>query len=159
MPREPELVAPDPRWENMVGDRDELASIANSWPNSPTTPNDVARMLEVARHLWVYSYFVWEFGTVAVVWAALALEAGLRECFELETRDQTSVRSLIKRARDARLLDEDQGVRLDALAQFRNRLVHRKGQVALTLGMSAPALEVAHEAIASLFGRPQAQTD
>lgn len=68
-PPSPELVEPDPRWQLMLGTHRDLAGIARDWPANTSIPSEVAAMLRVARDLFAHSYFVYEFGVVAVTWS------------------------------------------------------------------------------------------
>src|SRR5581483_9526089 len=81
-----ELVPPDPRWDHFVGDRGALEREAATWRVSPAIPEGVASVLQIARSLFVHSYFVYEFSLTAVTWALLVLEAGLRDCLRADDR-------------------------------------------------------------------------
>jgi hypothetical protein len=62
MRKPPELVEPDERWQILIGDRERLAAVAARWETNKSTSTQVAEMLEICRALFVYSYFVYEFG-------------------------------------------------------------------------------------------------
>lgn len=53
----------------MLGTHRDLAGIARDWPANTSIPSEVAAMLRVARDLFAHSYFVYEFGVVAVTWS------------------------------------------------------------------------------------------
>jgi hypothetical protein len=74
--REPELVDAAPQWRSIIGSRDALVEIANGWPLDERTNEEVSGHLAICRELFVHSYFVYEFGLVAVIWSTLAVEAG-----------------------------------------------------------------------------------
>lgn len=74
-----ELVEPDERWQVMLGTRADLVGRAAWWPTHPAAKAGVGEMLKTCRALFEHSYFVYEFGPVAIVWSMLAVEAALRD--------------------------------------------------------------------------------
>lgn len=137
----------------MLGDRAALVNAANGWRRADSVPEAVAAMLRVTRELFVHSYFVYEFGVVAVTWSLLALEAALRDCLSTAADDRDGLTKLIGKAEGRGWLTADEAERLHAGAQLRNRLAHARGQLNFTVGMTAPMLEAAHDAIADLYTR------
>ena len=149
----PELVEPDPRWQLLHGDRAALEQIAAQWPTSAKVPGEIAEMLRVARDLLVHSYFVYEFGAVAVAWSLIAVEAALRNRVADEASEREPLARVISKAEELGLLRADEVVALDAARKFRNSLAHAKGQSVFSLGMVAPMLAVAHEIVVNLYER------
>ncbi len=142
---------PDPRWQNLVGDRAELEEKTGSWPVSPALPEGVSEVLRVSRELFVHSYFVYEFSLTAVVWGLLALEASLRLC--VKASDRESLQALIRRASDSGLLSVDEASALNGARELRNEIVH--GSLLPTFAPTAAAemLEAIHEAISDVCER------
>lgn len=147
-----ELVEPDPRWQNFVGDRSGLEAHAAGWRVSDAVPEGVADVLRIARSLFVHSYFVYEFSLTAVTWALLVLEASLRDCLHADER--TPFAALIKDAEANGLLTREEAESIDAGRQLRNRIVHGHLLVTvLTPGAAAQMLQATHEAISDLYER------
>lgn len=151
MPKPPELLHADPRWHALLGDRAALEALAATWRAGAEVAAPVADMLAVARRLFVHSYFVYEFGLVAVVWALLALEAALRDC--IETSESATLATLLDHARMRELLDAREAESLGAARELRNRLVHGRAHPAFTPGLVAELLASMHAAISNLYDR------
>ena len=146
-----ELVDPDPRWRNFVGDRGALAAHAATWRVSDSVPDGVADVLRVSRDLFIHSYFVYEFVLTAVIWGLLALEAGLRDCLDAESRE--SLHDLIVRAEGQGLFTAEEAAALDAGRQLRNRIVHGHLLPTFAPGVGAQMLQATHDAISDLYDR------
>jgi uncharacterized protein YutE (UPF0331/DUF86 family) len=58
---------------------------------------------------------------------------------------------LVERAEREQLVSSRDAERLKAGAEFRNRLLHSSGQVAMTPGIAEGILRASHEAVAKLF--------
>jgi hypothetical protein len=153
MRKPPEIVEPDERWQILVGDRESLVAVTARWETNESTTAQVADMLEICRRLFEHSYFVYEFGLVAVIWSVLAVEAALRDRLAGEAAGRDGLRKLVRKAHDRGLLELDQLEVLDAGAQLRNRLVHGETHGVLTPAQVAAALENAHAVIAHLYRR------
>jgi hypothetical protein len=147
----PELVEPDERWQMLAGDRAALAELAAGWTTDEHVPGKIASMLQVSRALFVNSYFVYEFGAVAVVWSVFALEAALRGCLGSDAADRDGLTALIRKAEKRGWFTAAQAEALEAGAKLRNRLVHAEGQKAFSPGIVAELLAVAHQAVADLY--------
>lgn len=144
---------PDPRWQTMVGTYADLRRVASGWEVSEPVPDDIGRMLEVARELFAHSYFVYEFNLVAVVWSLLALEGALRR--SLPDAGRRTLEWLITDAREQGLLSEVEAGALDAARRLRNGFVHTDGQQAVSPGMAAELLAAAHQAVSDLCARSE----
>lgn len=151
MRKPPELVDPDPRWQNIVGNRAALEEAASRWTVSATVPTEIARMLEVSRSLFVHSYFVYEFLVVAVVWSLLAVEAALRDRFGGPR--SRALKSLIDDAHACGVFSADEADRLHAARELRDRYVHAETQGLFTVGLAGGMLEASHRAISDLYDR------
>ncbi len=152
-----EMVEPDPRWQNIVGDRTALEGIAARWRVSDAIPDGVSDVLRIARLLFVHSYFVYEFSLTAATWALLVLEASLRDCLDADAR--TPFASLITQAEATGLLTAAEAEAIDAGRQLRNRIVH--GHLLVTVlspGAVGEMLEATHEAISDLYERAAPST-
>lgn len=64
----------------------DLHERLSEWPPSPLVPEKVRVQIETARNLMLYTWFVYEFQTVAELQAYAALELALRERFGNPTR-------------------------------------------------------------------------
>jgi len=147
-----ELVEPDPRWEQFIGDREALERHTATWRVSEAVPDGVAAVLRIARSLFIHSYFVYEFSLTAVTWALLVLEASLRDC--LDADDRPSFAALIKDAAIRGLLTAEEADAIDAGRQLRNRIVHGHLLVTtLTPGVAAQMLDATHAAISDIYER------
>jgi hypothetical protein len=147
----PELIEPDERWQLMVGSHAELVAHAAKWPTHPKTNQQVVDMLAICRRLFEHTYFVYEFGVVAVVWSVLAVEAALRDCLgEQATRDD-GLAKLVGKAEGRGWFKHHEAEALRAGAVLRNRLTHAQTYAVLTPGIVAGALETAHLAIAQAY--------
>jgi hypothetical protein len=147
-----ELVDPDPRWQHLCGRRADLAAIAASWPVDPGVPDEVKAILSVARELFVHSYFVYEFGVVAVAWSLFAVEAAARDCLGKST-GRKGLTALIEGCDRRGWLTVEEVEILQAGAKIRNSLAHPRLQTAFTVGMAAPMMSSAHQAVSDLYRR------
>ncbi len=154
--RSAEFVEPDPRFQNFLTDRADLRRAADSWPTSERTPHPVAEMLRVSRELFVHSYFVYEFGAVAVVWSVLALEGALRDRLGEAAGKWDGLSTLIDRTREYGWISDEEQESLKAGALFRNRLVHAGEQTYLPPGTTEPMLHASHAAISAVYERAAA---
>jgi len=124
--REPELVDPAPQWRSIIGSREALVEIATGWPLDERTNEEVSRHLAICRDLFVHSYFVYEFGLVAVIWSTLAVEAALRDQLGDAATQYDGLSKLIGKAQGRSWVTAAQGVQLRAATEFRNRIVHAR---------------------------------
>lgn len=152
MSRKPPVpLEPDERWQLMVGTHADLAAHASAWPTHQVTNREVADMLAICRRLFEHTYFVYEFGVVAVVWSVLAVEAALRDRLGNDADDRDGLTKLIGKAEGRGWLKQHEADALRAGAELRNRLVHAQSYGVFTPAMVAGALETAHRAIAKLY--------
>jgi len=92
-----QITLPDPRFENehLLVMRHEpgpyqLADLherLSTWPPASFVPEKVRIQIEAARNLMLYTWFVFEFQTVAELQAYAALELALRERLKNPTRE------------------------------------------------------------------------
>jgi hypothetical protein len=150
-PKPAELIEPDERWQLMLGTHADLVAHAAGWPTHPEVNAQIAEMLKTCRALFTHSYFVYEFGPVAVVWSVLAVEAALRDRLgEAATRDD-GLKRLIGKAEARGWFSPDQAEALRAGAELRNRFTHARTYGVFTPAMVAGALETAHRAIVRVY--------
>lgn len=150
----PVPVPPDPRWQRMAGDRDDLAAVAAEWRTDPAVPEPVAEMLATARRLFVHGYFVYEFHVVAVAWSLFAVEAALRDRLDAGRGPRKpGMAKLVGRALEAGLLTEEEADSLRAGVELRNGFAHPGGQVVHSPGMAAALVGSSHAAVADLYRR------
>lgn len=147
----PVPLEPDGRWQFMVGTHADLAARAATWPTHPKTNEQVADMLAICRRLFEHTYFVYEFGVVAVVWSVLAVEAALRDRLGEEASDRDGLAKLIGKAEGRGWFKQHEAEALRAGAELRNRLVHAQTYGVFTPAVVAGALETAHLSIAQLY--------
>lgn len=126
-----------------------LRELADSWATHPDIPIGVADQLAVSRQLFVHSYYVYEFATVAVAWSLFAVEASLR--LKLEAGRGASLKQLVERALREGLVAQRFADQLDAARMLRNSFSHATTQSIWTYGMVAPALAVSHEVVADVY--------
>jgi hypothetical protein len=79
-----QLIQPDPRILMFVGPitTDSLQELFQGWEIGPRVPEDVKKQFDVARMLFIYGYFVYEFFTLAGFLCVLAVESALMHRFE-----------------------------------------------------------------------------
>jgi hypothetical protein len=147
----PVPLEPDGRWQFMVGTHADLAAHAATWPTHPKTNEQVADMLAICRRLFEHTYFVYEFGVVAIVWSVLAVEAALRDRLGEEASDRDGLAKLIGKAEGRGWFKPHEAEALRAGAELRNRLLHAQTYGVFTPAMVAGALETAHLSIAQLY--------
>jgi hypothetical protein len=147
-----ELVDPDPRWQHLVGSWADLAAAAADWPVAPGVPDEVKAILSVARELFVHSYFVYEFSVVAVAWSLFAVEAAARDCLGQST-GRKGLTALIGECHTRGWLTVEEVKSLRAGAKIRNSLAHPCLQTVFTVGMAAPMMASAHQAVSDLYRR------
>jgi hypothetical protein len=147
----PEPIEPDERWQLMLGTRADLVGYAASWPTHAEVNTQVAEMLATCRRLFEHSYFVYEFGPVAVVWSVLAVEAALRDRLGEEATQKDGLTSLIGKAEGRGWLQHHQAEALRAGAELRNRFTHARTYGAFTPAIVAGALETAHRTAVQLY--------
>lgn len=116
-------------------------------------PQDVHRVFDVAKKLYVFGYYSYEFFTVANHYAFLALEAGVVLKYESmrspkETRSVSFKRALDLLCSDG-IIDEDEKKLLDAGRVIRNSLAHLDDSKLMPPG--AGALEQVRKCINKLF--------
>lgn len=143
------LLQPDPRWEGMIGTIHDLEVRAESWSVTDAVPEEISRMLTVARDLFIYGYFKYELHFVSVVWALFALEASLRDI--LKGSEATDFAKLIKQGVREKLISERQKEFLDAGRRLRNRFAHPTQQTVITPAMAAETLESTHALISDIY--------
>jgi hypothetical protein len=150
----PELLDPDDRWQILLGRYPDLVAAASRWPTHPAVKKEVGQMLETCRHLFAHSYFVYEFGPVAVVWSMFAVEAALRDRLGERVKRSNGLKKLIATAEDLGWLSPDQAEGLRAGAELRNRFVHAQTYGVFTPGQVAGVVEGAHAAVVQLYAAP-----
>ncbi|WP_244930359.1 hypothetical protein [Nocardioides sp. W7] len=152
-------VEPDPRMAQLVGGIDEagrplpmspgrLRQSVASWPITPGTPPGVAGLLQTSRSLFVQSYFVYEFLTLAVLVSLQAVETALNVRLDAP---RLSFEKLIVRAGREGLLNEEAKDGLHAGRGLRNHFSHPSEQTAWSYGMTAPIVRRSHELVSELF--------
>lgn len=107
-PKRAELIEPDERWQLMLGNHADLVAHAAGWPTHPEVNAQIAEMLKTCRALFAHSYFVYEFGPVAVVWSVLAVEAALRDRLGEEATQKDGLKGLIGKAEGRGWFSHDQ---------------------------------------------------
>ena len=148
-PAEP--IEPDERWQSMLGTHADLVAHAARWPTHQGLNAQVADMLQTCRRLFEHSYFVYEFGPVAVVWSVLAVEAALRDRLGEAATQKDGLATLIGKAEARGWFRHHQAEALRAGAELRNRFSHARTYGIFTPAMVAGALETAHEATARIY--------
>lgn len=151
--RQPELVTPDPRWNHMIGGRDALQKVADSWRRDLVVATGVSEMLVVARDLFVFSFFKYDFGLVAVAWSLLALEEALRDCLDVDREKKLGLKALIGKAQGRGWFSDGEAKALHAGKKLRDRIVHTEGHKVYSPGMVAELLASSHAAIGDLYSR------
>lgn len=127
--KEPELVEPDERWQQMVGTHADLVEKAYSWPTDPRVKNEVAERLATCRALFAHSYFVYEFGVVAGVWSVFAVEAALRDCLGEAATQKDGLKDLIGKAQGRGWFNKQEADALRAGAELRNRFTRARARL------------------------------
>lgn len=139
-----------------VLDSAALRRRVDTWPVAPATPPSTATMLATARALLVQGSVTYEFFTVAVMWALLAVEGALNTIYPTPTGERTpSLGVLLKRATADGRLDAVWLERLDAARQLRDGLAHPTHEETIFSPVYAvPVVDVTHQAVARLFAEP-----
>lgn len=128
---------------------DVFGAPAERWVVTEQTPVGVADMLEVARSLYRHGFFVYEFVTVAVQHALVALEAALAHRLG---RPNDSLGTLIKRAEVQGFIDQDEATLLSQGARrLRNGFGHAREQQVWTPGMAVPVVESVFGTVGALW--------
>lgn len=128
---------------------ERFAAPADRWVVTAQTPKDVAELLDVSRSLYCHGVFVYEFVTVAVQHALIALEAALAH--RLDRPDDT-LGALIKRAHEQGLLtDADFEALHTAARPLRNGFGHARHQQVWTVGMAAPVIDRIFATVSALW--------
>ncbi len=155
---------PDPRWEHMSGGIDEsgcvlpmsfeaLEALTTEWvaivPGGES-PEGALALLRTARSLFAHAWFDYEFMAVACLVGFQALEAAFRRLYP-EVKESTSLRKLVKRAREEEVLPPDIADVADTGVELRNLMSHPASAAAFTVGMAAPMLENTHRLVALLL--------
>lgn len=151
--RQADLVTPDPRWNYTIGNRDALQRVADSWRRDPRVATEVSKMLTVARDLFVFSIFNYDFGLVAVAWSLLALEVALRDCLNVGREEEIGLKALIGKAQGRGWFSDVEAKALHAGRQLRDRIVHSDGHKVYSPGMVEELLASSHAAIGDLYSR------
>lgn len=132
-------------------DPDDLAHLADGWPITRSTPDQVAKILAVGRRLFAHTWFVYDFGRPAVVWSMLAVEAALRYRLDVAEDQMVTLHQLVDRAIEDGILDPSHRSHLEKAVQLRNRLAHGKLEAAWSPGRTEMVLASAHHVVADLF--------
>jgi hypothetical protein len=167
---------PDTRFENIVQSFDQTTGILTfksphglhddvaALELNEAVPEKIRHQFDLARNVYLYSWFVYDFATVAEQQAYAALEAALRHRYHVETGkppDKPSLKSLFDFMIARNLLDAADfefpaawapgGTysELEVLRMVRNTLAH--GKFHLMPGGSHSALETCHFIITRLF--------
>lgn len=144
-------MAPDPRSAQFAStDYRHLVATAGRWRLRPEVPEDIGRLLGIARDLFAHGRFAYDFFTVAVVWSLLVLEAALKDRLA-RAGSRWGLKKLIDEAKAQGLVDPAAAERLRAAARLRNMFAHPERYVVLTPGLAAELLEAAHREINRLY--------
>ncbi len=128
---------------------ERFASLTDTWVVTSQTPTEVAGLLSVTRSLYCHGFYVYEFATVAVQQAFIALEAALAHRL---SRPKDALGDLIIRAHRQGLLDATAFESLDEGARrLRNGFSHARVQQVWTLGMAAPVIARVFATVATLW--------
>jgi len=171
-----EFFESDPRFSNIVHSfRPETGVLTLKSPQGlhedvahlnlgGSVPEKIQHQFDLARNIYLYSWFVYDFATVAEQQAYAALEAALRHRYHTETGkppDKPHLKGLFDFMLARQWLDsadfesslaDPSGANisgLELLRMIRNNLVH--GQFHLFPGASYRALETVHYIITKLF--------
>lgn len=126
-----------------------FTSAADRWIVTTQTPMEVADLLSVTRSLYGHGFFVYEFVTVAVQHAFIALEAALAHRLD---RPKDTLSDLIRRAHRQGLVGEAEFEALDLGARrLRNGFSHARQQQIWTPGMAVPVIGNVFATIATLW--------
>jgi len=159
-PKPDESMSPDARWQSMVGTYQGLVEYAALWPRHTAVEPEVGEMLQTCRALFAHSYFVYEFGPVAVVWSVLAVERALRDRLGEEATQADGLTRLIGKAQGRGWFTRELADGLRAGAELRNRFTHGRMYGVFTPAMVAGALpETAHRAVVLLYETDDGQLD
>jgi hypothetical protein len=161
---------PDPRWAIIVGGFDaegqpfpmtfeKLAEIASAWEplveRLPPELDGPARLLKMARSLFVHSWFDYEFMVVACVMALQAVEASLRLMYP--TPENRPLKKLVDQAERENVLPSNIAEVARSGADLRNLFSHPATQAAITLGMATSLLENTHRLVAIVLAAASAR--
>lgn len=137
----------------MRGSHADLVQIAAGWRTDPRVNKEVAQLLATCRSLFTHSYFVYEFGIVAVIWSLLALEAALRDGLGGDATQDDGLKKLVGKAEGRGWFTHQEAEALRAGVELRNRLVHGRTQGVLPAPAVVPMLAAAHDAVARIYER------
>ena len=149
MPKPPVLLEPDSRWQLLIGTIQDLEAKAAEWVVAEEVPEPIGKILAVARDLFVYGYFKYEFHFVSLVWSLFALEASLRDL--LKANEGTKFVKLISQGVERGLIADHQKEFLDAGRTLRNQVAHPTEQVVITPAMAAETLRSTHQLISEMY--------
>jgi hypothetical protein len=168
----------DPRFANIVHSFDQAAGVIQlKSPQSlhedlaplalnDAVPEKVRHQFDLARNVYLYSWFVYEFATVAEQQAYSALEAALRHRYQEETGkapDKPGLKDLFEFSIARKWIDaaefeteaawhpDGKFSELDMLRTLRNNLAHGKFHLMPGGSGSYGALQTCHYIISSLF--------
>lgn len=149
---------PDPRWERPGADPDRPTSFGDlerwsgSWSELVVeSPNagGVLSLLRTARRLFAYSWFEYEFMSVACLVGLQAVEAALRLLHLPPARGKPpGLHRLIKRAQDDGVIPPDIARVALTGADFRDAFSHPPLQIELTVPFAVSILETSHRLVA-----------
>ncbi|WP_340555924.1 DUF7380 domain-containing protein [Streptomyces sp. GSL17-111] len=117
---------PDPRAHHFVTQYADMHDIVARLTLPPGIPQPAATVLHTSRELLRHSYFCYEFSTVALLHALIAVEIVLRA--KIPDSGTKPLHALIKQGKESDLLTERQAEFLHDGRKIRNRIAH--GQTA-----------------------------
>jgi hypothetical protein len=159
----------DPRWQlvahNLGPDAPTSFETLEGWAEGwgalvVESPNarGVMSLLRTARRLFAYSWFEYEFMSVACLVGLHAVEASLRLLYPPPARGKrVGLHSLVKRARDDGVLSPDIARVALTGADFRNDFSHPPLQIELEVSLAVSILEVSHRLVAAVMPAVEAQ--
>jgi hypothetical protein len=155
----------DVRWKNMLGGRNDfglivpmsfevLSNLAAEWveilPPEFGEDHGPIALLRMARSLFAYAWFDYEFMTVACLIAFQAMEAAFHVLYP-EASEKTPCKKLVRDACADGTLSSDLADIAETGVELRNAFSHPMTHAALTLPMAVSMLETTHRLVALLM--------
>lgn len=127
-----EITIPDRRWQYFNANLQDLKQSINEIRLADSVPDDIRIQINICKKLCLYSYFVYEFATVAMERSFMIIESALKLKYKKEDKDKIkghiSFKKLIDWAIKEKILNEKFPGMGNAIRNLRNSFAHPEWQ-------------------------------
>ncbi|MBU1863910.1 MAG: hypothetical protein KKH94_09630 [Candidatus Omnitrophica bacterium] len=127
-----DLIAPDTRWQYFDFTLQNLKQSVDTIELSANVPEGVRSQIDICKKLFLYSYFVYEFATIAMERSFMAIESALKLKYKIdgegEIKGTITLKRLLDWAVDNQKIEERFPGMKDTIRHLRNSFAHPERQ-------------------------------